>query len=116
MIVTKAKSAEACFRCQTGPLNMLQVIFPVPGEGPLTMSSREIAELTGRAHHKVMRDIRHMIEELEEEEVNLSNFGLVSYRDEKNREYPEYHLPKDLSICRVSGYDVKLRLAIIRRS
>lgn len=77
----------------------------------MTMSSREIAELTGKRHDHVLRDVKRMLEDLEED---LPKFGAI-YRDEKNREYPEYRLPKDLSICLVAGYDAKLRLTIIRR-
>ena len=35
--------------------------LPVPGAMPLTMSSREIAELTGKEHKNVIRDIRGML-------------------------------------------------------
>lgn len=84
---------------------------PRPGDGPLTMSSREIAELTGKAHKDVLRDTRRMLEDLE---IGETKFG-GSYLSEQNKEMPEYHLPKDLSICLVAGYDAKLRLTIIRR-
>jgi phage regulator Rha-like protein/phage antirepressor YoqD-like protein len=39
----------------------------ITGGGPLTMSSREIAELTGKRHDHVMRDIRTMLVKLRSE-------------------------------------------------
>ena len=76
------------------------------------MSSREIAELTGKQHAHVMRDICKMLIDLEEEDGDASRFGGI-YRDAYEREKPEYHLPKRQSLILVSGYDVHLRARII---
>ena len=78
------------------------------------MSSREIAELTGKEHRNVMRDIRNMLVEL------YGEGGLLSfehtYRNEQNGQlYPEFRLPKDLTITLVSGYNVQMRYAITKR-
>jgi Rha family phage regulatory protein len=80
---------------------------------PQTMSSREIAELTGKQHAHVMRDIRTMLTELHGEE-GLSKFG-SSYLNSQNKPQPEFLLPKRESLVLVSGYDVHMRAAIIDR-
>lgn len=81
-------------------------------QSPLTMSSLEIAELTGKRHGHVMRDIRNILENLEE--GTQSSFG-SSYRDTTGRSLPSYHLPKRECLILVSGYDVKMRARIIDR-
>lgn len=78
---------------------------------PLTMSSREIAELTGKHHHHVCRDIRNMLKDLG---LTETKFG-SSYRDASGKSNIEYHLPKDLTFTLVSGYSVPLRHAIVTR-
>lgn len=75
------------------------------------MSSREIAELTGKQHTHVLRDIRKMFEELG---LTESNFG-SSYIDPTGRALPCFNLPKDLTITLVSGYSVQMRYAITKR-
>lgn len=83
------------------------------GETPATMSSREIAELTGKEHRHVLRDIRQVLGELLGEE-GLSKFG-QSYLNAQNKAQPEYLLPKRETLILVSGYDVHLRARIIDR-
>lgn len=77
------------------------------------MSSLEIAELTGKRHADVMRDIRNIMEQLDNEAER--NFALSSYLSEQNKELPMYILSKKGSLCLASGYDAKLRMAIINR-
>lgn len=76
-----------------------------------TMSSREIAELTGKRHDNVMSDIRIMLESLE---IQSPDF-LGDYKDSKGRTYPQFNLPKRETLILVSGYNVRLRAAIIDR-
>ena len=80
-----------------------------------TMSSLEIAELTGKQHAHVMRDIRALLEQ----GVSQSNFGLSSYKQpQPNGGYKDvacYNLTKKGSLILASGYDAKLREKIIDR-
>ena len=77
------------------------------------MSSREIAELTGKEHKNICRDIRVMFEQVEGKGAELK-FELW-YFDVNGRRRLEYSLPKDLTITLVSGYRADLRLKIVRR-
>lgn len=88
----------------------MNALTRVGGE-PLTMSSLDISELTGKTHGHVKRDIEQMLSGLE---LDVSSFGRI-YRDAMNRRQQEYLLPKDLTLTLVTGYDVKRRHAINKR-
>lgn len=80
-----------------------------------TMSSREIAELTGKAHGHVLRDIDDMLNRIFETEQARGGF-IQKWIDPSNRrEFREYQLPQDLTITLVSGYDAAMRHKIVRR-
>lgn len=87
---------------------MLQILHP--SSAP-TMTSREIASLTGKNHSDVKRDIENT---LSKAEIDVSKFA-DSYIDTQNRWQKEYRLPKRECDLVVSGYSVKYRLAIIDR-
>lgn len=78
---------------------------------PLTMSSREIAELTGKRHPDVKRDIRNMLNTLGEGPSKFAH----TYFDVQGKGQEEYLLPKDLTFTLVSGYSVPLRHKIVTR-
>ena len=78
-----------------------------------TMSSREIAELTGKQHSNVMVDVRNLIDQLGNEPELF--FQLGSYFDANNQERPQYNLTKKETLLLVSGYSAILRLKIINR-
>lgn len=75
----------------------------------LTMSSREIAELTGKQHKHVLTDIRNMLSEIQSAEKS------ADYQDARGRSQPMLLLNKEETLCLVAGYNVKLRMAIIKR-
>ena len=76
-----------------------------------TMSSREIAELTGKRHPDVRRDIDNMLFELQ---IDIRLYAHI-YIDSMNRQQTEYLLDKELTETLLTGYSAKLRLAVIRR-
>ena len=76
-----------------------------------TVTSLEIAEITGKKHTHVMRDIRSLLEQ----GVNESNFGLVEYKDKKGEKRPMYSLTPKGCLILASGYDAVLREKIIDR-
>lgn len=86
-------------------------IVPLNTASTLTMSSREIAKLTGKRHDHVMRDIRNMLSCLQ---INDPNFGGV-YIDTKGEARSCFNLPKRETLILVSGYSVELRARIIDR-
>lgn len=76
-----------------------------------TMSSLEIAELTGKQHAHVMRDIRNLLEQ----GISQSNFGLAEFQDNQGKPRPCYNLTKKGCLILASGYNAKLREKIIDR-
>ncbi len=76
-----------------------------------TMTSREIAELTGKEHKNVKRDIRSMLGELVLDALNFER----TYLDGSNREQKEFALDKELTETLLTGYSAPLRRAVIRR-
>lgn len=80
----------------------------------LTMSSREIAGLTGKAHRNVIRDIRVMLEELFGDE-GLLKFEHTEVNEQNGTAYPVFVLPKRETLILISGYSIELRARIIDR-
>lgn len=84
----------------------------VIGVPTLTMTSREIAELTGKQHGHVMRDICEMLHDLGE---NASGY-IHSWRHPQNgQDYPEYRLDRELTETLLTGYSAILRRKVIAR-
>ena len=78
-----------------------------------TMTSKEISELTGKRHADVMRDIKNLTQQIENQ--NERSFALVGYVDPKGEKRPMYVLTKKETLLLISGYNVNLRMAIIDR-
>ncbi len=76
-----------------------------------TMTSREIAELTGKRHGDVIRDIRTMIEQIRDD-ADLRH--VVDVKDPRGYT-AEFLLDRYHTEVLVTGYDVKRRAAVIKR-
>ena len=59
------------------------------------IDSREVAEMVGKAHDKLLRDIRNYIEQLSLAKIGQSDFFIAStYKNERGKEYPCYLVTK----------------------
>lgn len=76
-----------------------------------TMTSVEIAKVTGKRHDNVVRDIQNILKQ----GVDALNFEETSYTDRANRQQKYYMLTKKGCLILASGYDALLREKIINR-
>ncbi|MEH3109067.1 MAG: phage regulatory protein/antirepressor Ant [Agrobacterium cavarae] len=83
----------------------------LPEKTPVTMTSREIADLTGKEHKNVKRDIEKMLSDLQEDKLKFEHI----YLDSMNREQIEFRLDRDLTETLLLGYSAVARLKVIRR-
>lgn len=78
----------------------------------VTMSSREIAELTEKRHDHVIRDIRVMIDELKDS----PGLGDQYQAEQDARGYTAcFHLDRELTETLLTGYSIPLRRRVIAR-
>lgn len=89
----------------------MKQVTTVLGESPVTMSTREIAGLIGKAHQNVLRDARKMLKELGKDELSFEAIYLDAYQREK----PCFNLPRDLTETLITGYSTTLRHKVVVR-
>ena len=80
-----------------------------------TMSSIEIAELTGKEHKNVMRDIRTLLDQGVQELNFEPSFIIRDLPNGGSKQDPCFNLTKKGCLILASGYDAKLREKIINR-
>ena len=66
-------------------------------ENTVYITSRMVADKFGKAHRTVLQNIYSLRDTNDKEvrEFNRSNYKLVTYRDDKQREYPEFLMTRD---------------------
>ena len=77
-----------------------------------TMTSLEIAELTNKTHSHVLRDIRKMVEELNDPYMDSEQYQVVM--NDKGQT-SEILLDRELTETLITGYSVVIRRAVIKR-
>ncbi|WP_313672012.1 Rha family transcriptional regulator [Sphingobacterium multivorum] len=78
-----------------------------------TMSSREIAEMTGKMHKNIMQSIRNMEDAWAK--VNGLKFQLVEYIDAKGEKRAEYQLSKKECLYIATKFNDEARAILINR-
>ena len=81
------------------------------GNAPLTMTSREIAELTGKRHDHVLRDIEVMLYELG---ISPTDFA-VALPDSDGRMKPCFQLPKRETLILLTRIPCPMNQRVIDR-
>ncbi|OOH91843.1 hypothetical protein BMT54_01670 [Pasteurellaceae bacterium 15-036681] len=74
-------------------------------------TSEIVAKVFGKKHYHVMRDIREILEN-GDDDFNQSNFGLVEYIDKKGEKRPYFEMTKDGFMLVVMGYKTKKAMGI----
>ena len=80
-----------------------------------TMTSREIAELTGKEHKNVLADVRKMLADLGRAEADFSALAQIGGPNGSTRQIEVFILPKRETLILVSGYSIQMRAKIIDR-
>jgi phage regulator Rha-like protein len=110
---------------------MSAMIAVVETKTGVSMSSREVAELTGKRHGDVLRDIRKMLSQLYAADEQPSDLQHLSSDDDADLRYQEIQgvtisrdhrnyiaeicLDQDHTLTLLTGYDAKARMRVIRR-
>tara|TARA_B100000530_G_scaffold309310_1_gene235028 strand:- start:42227 stop:42889 length:663 start_codon:yes stop_codon:yes gene_type:complete len=76
------------------------------------MSSREIAQLCGKNHSHVLRDIREMIKQIGNPSLDYKQYQTLS--DDIGRT-ASINLNKDLTMTLITGYRADIRYQVIKR-
>ncbi|EDA3265509.1 hypothetical protein A4L30_10665 [Salmonella enterica subsp. enterica serovar Bovismorbificans] len=94
----------------------------VNNDKPFTVTTLQIAELTGKEHKHVRRDFKEMVESILKGSKlvggDQSKTGLIGYYDEiyfndsQNRKQPMYEMDEELCMTLITGYDAPLRYKV----
>ena len=80
------------------------------------MTSLEVAEITGKEHKSVLRDVRDEIEKLESQRIFTEHIFVPSeYQDKTGRTLPMYILTREGVLQLAARYDAVVRFKLIEK-
>ena len=80
------------------------------------MTSLEVAEITGKEHKSILRDIRDEIEKLESQRIFTEHIFVPSeYQDRTGRTLPKYILTREGVLQLAARYDAVVRFKLIEK-
>lgn len=94
-------------------LNDLTTLVDVQGEQ--TMSSRDIAELTGKRHDHILRDCDTLNDNYEKMGLPKLGEGYYTHPNTGNQQHREFRLTKIQTLDLMTGYRTDLRIKVNRR-
>ena len=93
--------------------DVINIVKNIMDLGRVTITSRELSEITGKEHRNVTRDIREEIERLSEDGIETSRlFVLSSWENSRGKNYPEYQITSRgilHMLARYGRYNYQLR-------
>lgn len=93
-----------------------ETITPTTLNGLPGMSSLEVAEITGKRHDHILRDIKMMVGALASRSPNLgSQVVHAQYRDTRGKLQPMVVLDKELTFTLLARYSFELSNLIVKR-
>jgi phage regulator Rha-like protein len=99
----------------TNKTNKMEKLNKITENDKLTMSSREIAELTNKNHADVMRDIRKLNANYEKLSLSKIADGYFLHPKTGNQQHKEYNLTQIQTLDLMTGYNIELRIKVNRR-
>ena len=108
-VVTPKESIPATLKL-VPPVGAIGFMPEAPGV--ITMSSREIAQLIGKEHRHVLRDVRTLLEALG---LDSEGYAQKWSHPQNGQMYDEFQLPRDLTETLITGYSIPLRHKVIVR-
>lgn len=94
--------------------NELQTLAQANSSNEITITTLEIAELTGKRHDHILRDCDEQLTKIVGA-GGMPKFGDTYTHPQNKQTYRMYRLPKREALILVSGYSVELRAKIIDR-
>ena len=95
-------------------MNALTALNTTNAHNVVKMSSQEIADLTGKLHKTVLRDIRHLMDELGKHGDGTNLYHVEEVKDARG--YTVYmRLPRREVEILLTGYSIPLRAKVIDR-